>query len=146
MVGQALHSLAGEPHGRFAPPFLDAEALSALARQSLDRPPCAACAARDYSAWESVHAGFDGARLQIVGTLRREGDEEPTFAEHHPRATHGSSADAPIAPAFYPYNRCEVWRCTVCSHVFLRYTEYGGYYQDARIRTLNPALIEDAPL
>jgi hypothetical protein len=127
-------------------PFLNTDALAALARQSRDHPPCAACAARDYSAWESVHAGFDAARLQVVGTLRQEGDEEPTFAEHHPHATHGSSADAPIAPAFFPYNRCEVWQCRVCGHAFLRYTEYGGYYQDPRIRSLNPGLIDDAAL
>lgn len=127
-------------------PFLNADALTALARQSMDRPPCAACAARDYAAWESVHAGFDATRLQVVGSLRREGDEEPTFAEYHPYATYGSSAEAPIAPAYFPYNRCEVWQCAVCSHAFLRYTEYGGYYQDARIRALNPGLIDDAPL
>lgn len=124
-------------------PLLRTEALASLARQSLDHPPCAACAASDYAAWESVHAGFDETRLRAVGTLRDEANDEPTFAEHHPNATHGSSVDAPIAPAFFPYNRCEVWQCRSCSHAFLRYTEYGGYYQDARIRTLDPGLIDD---
>ena len=123
-------------------PFLNTTALTSLARQSLDHPPCAACAATKCAAWESLHAGFDGSRLRVVGSLRREGDEEPTFAEHHPGGTHGSSADAPIAPAFFPYNRCEVWQCTDCAGAFLRYTEYGGYYQDERIRALNPALID----
>lgn len=126
--------------------FLNTDALSALARQSRDRPACVACAAHDYAAWESVHAWFDAERLQLVGTLRQESDGEPTFAEHHPHATHGSSPNAPIAPAFFPYNRCDVWQCTVCRHAFLRYTEYGGYYQDPRIRSLNPGLIDDAPL
>ncbi len=127
------------------PVFLNPAALTALARQSLEHPRCAACAAHDLTAWESLHAGFDGARLRLVGTLRRDGEDEPTFAEHHPRGTHGSSPDAPIAPAFFPYNRCDVWQCTVCARAFVRYTEYGGYYHDERIRALDPGLIDDAP-
>jgi hypothetical protein len=84
------------PHSSI--PFLNNKALVALARQSLSQPPCAACARRNCAAWESMHAGFDATRLRVAGTLRRDADEEPTFAEHHPRATHGSFANAPIAP------------------------------------------------
>ncbi len=127
-------------------PFLNIAALTSLARQSLGRAACAHCASIQHAAWESLHAGFDAAHLRVVGTLRREGYDEPTFAEHHPRGTHGSSADAPIAPAYFPCNRCQVWQCTACSRAFLRYTEYGGYYQDERIRTLDPELIDDTPL
>lgn len=32
-------------------------------------------------------------------------------------------------------------KCRACGHPFLRYTEYGGYYEGRRIRDLNPALI-----
>ena len=87
---------------------------------------------------------FDASSLQRVGILQRDEVEDPTVMEYHPRGTHGWSADAPIAPAFFPYNRCEVWTCRACARPFLRYTEYGGYYEDQRIRDLNAAWIEDA--
>jgi len=119
--------------------------LAQLAQQSLARPACEACAAFACAGWESLPAGFDRARLRLVGTLRHEGEEEPTFTEYHPRGTHSWSVDAPIAPAYFPYNRCDVWQCTACAHAFLRYTEYGGYYQDERIRALDPALIDATP-
>ena len=69
-------------------------------------------------------------------------DDEPTLDEHHPAGTHFWSPDAPIAPAFHPANRCDVWQCSACGRAFLRYTEYGGYYQDERVRRLDPALID----
>ena len=47
----------------------------------------------------------------------------------------------PVALGYHPYNRCDVWRCTACRRVFLRYTEYGGYYQDERIRLVDPGLV-----
>ena len=34
-------------------------------------------------------------------------------------------------------------RCR-CPRPFLRYTEYGGYYQDERIREIDAALVVDA--
>lgn len=94
--------------------------------------------------WESMPGFFDRANLHAVGTLRRPGDEEPTLREHHPAGTNAWSADAPIAPAFFPYNRCDVWQCVVCARAFLRYTEYGGYCEDERVRGLDPALVVDA--
>ena len=94
--------------------------------------------------WESVPSTFDLSSLQRVGTLRSDDAEETTVLEHHPRGTHSWSADAPIAPAFFPYNRCDVWTCGTCARPFLRYTEYGGYYEDQRIRQVNVALIDDA--
>lgn len=84
---------------------------------------------------------FDRRALVRVGTLGDEAQAEPTLDEHHPHGTHGWSADAPIAPAFHPYNRCDVWRCAACRRVFLRYTEYGGYYEDERVRPVDPALV-----
>jgi hypothetical protein len=83
--------------------------------------------------------------LRRVGTLRRAGDEEATLAEHHPAGTNAWSPDAPIALAFFPYNRCDIWECISCARSFLRYTEYGGYYEDERIRALNPDLIDGTP-
>lgn len=80
-----------------------------------------------------------------MGTLRKDGDHDPQLAEYHPHGTHSWSDAAPIAPAFAPYNRCEVWRCRQCRRLFLRYTEYGGYYREDRIREVNPALILDTP-
>ncbi len=127
-------------------PYLNIATLTSLARQCLANAACPHCASIRHATWESLHTGFDAAQLRVVGTLRAESYDEPTFAEHHPHGSHSSSADAPIAPAFFPYNRCDVWQCTACRRAFLRYTEYGGYYQDARIRALDPQLIDDTPL
>ena len=103
---------------------------------------CDDCAALVCPGWESMPGGFDASRLEALGTLVGD-EEEPTLQEHHPQGTHGWSAQAPIAPAFFPYNRCGVWQCRTCRRAFLRYTEYGGYYTDERIRALDPTLIVD---
>ncbi|HEY0824291.1 MAG TPA: hypothetical protein VGD76_10925, partial [Ramlibacter sp.] len=89
---------------------------------------------------------FGRDRLRKVGTLRSPGVEDPTLEEYHPQGSNAWSADAPIAPAYFPYNRCEVWECAACSRPFLRYTEYGGYYVEERIREIRPALVVDAGL
>jgi hypothetical protein len=39
-----------------------------------------------------------------------------------------------------------VWQCVGCARTFLRYTEYGGYYQEERIRELRAQNIVEAPL
>ncbi|HSI61134.1 MAG TPA: hypothetical protein VLA16_26490 [Ideonella sp.] len=124
-------------------PRLTPHDLAALARESEAAAPCAVCAALVCPGWESMPSSFDRASLRRAGMLRDAADEEPTFAEHHPAGSHAWSVDAPIAPAFFPYNRCEVWQCVACARAYLRYTEYGGYYEDERIRALNPALIDD---
>ncbi len=104
-------------------------------------PPCVACAPLHQPGWESMPSSFDRAALVPVGTLRDEANDEPTLDEYHPQGTHGWSPDAPIAPAFHPYNRCDVWQCPACRRVYLRYTEFGGYYEDERIRLVDPALV-----
>lgn len=86
------------------------------------------------------------SRLTRVGTLRSPDSEgqatlEPTLDEFHPNGSHYWSKDAPIAVSHFPYNRCDVWQCADCSRLYLRYTEYGGYYQEERIREVNAALI-----
>ena len=92
--------------------------------------------------WESLtEARWPAAQMHALGTLRDVDAYEPTLDEHHPCGTRYDSPDAPIAPAFFPYNRCDVHRCSRCARVLLRYTEFGGYYVDHRVREVNPALI-----
>jgi hypothetical protein len=125
-------------------PFWDAAALGRAARTPASGSACGVCAALVCPGWESLPSYFDRAGLRPVATLQPAPDTEPTLREHHPGGTHGWSVDAPIAPAFFPYNRCEVWQCNGCGRLFLRYTEYGGYYQDERIRAVNAALVDAA--
>ena len=124
-------------------PVHDAAALRELAVRQ-EGPGCAACAAIKASGWEALPGSFDASVLRKVGTLRRPGDDEPTLEEHHPAGTRSWSPDAPIAPAFFPYNRCDVWQCAKCARPFLRYTEYGGYYVEERIRELHADRVADA--
>jgi len=121
-------------------PRLTADELRRLA-QAQAQEPCAACAPLRSPGWEALSATFDRGLLRKVGTLRTPGDEEPTLEEYHPAGTHAWSADAPIAPAFFPYNRCDVWSCVRCGRAFLRYTEYGGYYVEERVRPVSAALV-----
>lgn len=118
-----------------AAPFTAADLLR-LAQQA-PASPCPTCAALRCPGWESMPGGFDAGVLGCVGTLRGEDAEAATLAEYHPAGTHGWSPDAPIAPGWFPYNRCTVWACRDCGRLFLRYTEYGGYYNDERIRELD---------
>ena len=121
-------------------PFLDAAAVKALAAAHPDEP-CAACAALPSRGWEALSATFDAKQLRKVATLRQPGLEDPTLEEHHPAGTNNWSAEAPIATDFFPYNRCDVWQCVRCGRPFLRYTEYGGYYVEERVRPLQAALV-----
>lgn len=123
-------------------PRLDADALRQLAAGT-PRKPCTACAGLVCPGWEALPGGFDAAQLRQVGTLRDDTIDDATLEEHHPAGTHAWSPDAPIAPAFFPYNRCDVWQCASCSRPFLRYTEYGGYYVEQRIRELDARLVAD---
>jgi hypothetical protein len=123
-------------------PVLDAGGLRQLARTHA-HAPCPQCASLKAPGWEALPGGFDRDRLRKLATLRRPEVEDPTLEEFHPQGTNAWSADAPIAPAFFPYNRCEVWQCVQCGRPFLRYTEYGGYYVEERIRELDAALVID---
>lgn len=119
-----------------------AEWLTALALQA-DAAPCRLCATLPSPGWEGVPSSFDRDRLEEVGALYASDPMEATLAEYHPGKTRYWSTDAPIAPAFFPYNRCTVWRCRECRSVFLRYAEHGGYYEEERIRRVTPALVVD---
>lgn len=126
-------------------PLLTGPDLVRLASATAQPAPCPRCAAISARSWESVPGAFDRNALRQVGTLRQPGIDEPTLQEHHPAGTNGWSPDAPIAPSFFPYNRCDVWACLGCQRPFLRYTEYGGYYVEERIRPVDPALVVDPP-
>lgn len=126
-------------------PFLAAGDLRRIASERRVLPDkCPACGGLSCKAWEAIPGGFDARVLERAGTLRDPAIDDPTLEEHHPAGTHSWSPDAPIAPRSHPYNKCEVWRCPACRRAFVRYTEYGGYYNEARIRELDPTLIVEA--
>ena len=121
---------------------LTSKELVVIEQRPRRQSPCAACAALVCPGWESMPGGFDASALERIGTLRGTADEDPTVAEYHPDGTNNWSPDAPITPDYFPYNRCDVWDCKSCGRPFLRYTEYGGYYVDERIRELNANYVQ----
>ena len=74
--------------------------------------------------------------MQAMASLRDPDSYEPTFEELHPQGTSYESPDAPAAVQHFPYNRCDVWKYNQCQRHLLRYTEFGGYYVDHRVREL----------
>jgi hypothetical protein len=126
-------------------PRLSTDDLRRIGAERTGPQPCPACGGLRCPGWEALPGGFDAGVLEQVGTLRDPDVYEPTVEEFHPAGTSTWSPDAPIAPAFHPYNKSEVWRCKTCHRAFLRYTEYGGYYHEQRIRELQPQLVVDAP-
>ncbi len=106
------------------------------------------CSVGACQGWTSVaEERWPADRMTPVATLRDPQVNEPTFEEWHPHGTRYDAPDAPVAPRHFPYNRCDLWHCRQCQRHLLRYTEFGGYYVDPRVRVLDPALIaDDAPL
>ena len=127
-------------------PALDPLALKRLAA----RPPnqCV-CHLKLCQGWESVSDDrWPAHQLSRVGTLRPtlpQGQTEPTFEEFHPHGTRYESPEAPISVVHFPFNRCDVYACRQCGCAVLKYTEYGGYYVDHRVRLVQAALIVDTP-
>ncbi len=102
-------------------------------------PRACTCALGTCAGWESLaEYRWEAQQMRGVATLRDPALDEPTFEEWHPQGTRYDSPDAPVAVQFFPYNRCEVWRCARCERHLMRYTEFGGYNVDHRIRTLDP--------
>ena len=134
------------------PPRLDAQALKALGKAA--SPQKCQCALGPCAGWESMTEDrWPGPQMTAVGSLRAapaEGEHaagsEPTFEEFHPQGTRYDSPLAPCAPQFFPCNRSDVFSCNRCQRVLLRYTEFGGYYVDHRVRALNADLVVDVPL
>lgn len=107
------------------------------------REDCA-CRLQLAKGWESMpEERWPSQLMELQGTLRDPSIDEPTFEEFHPAGTRYESPDAPIAIDFFPFNRCDVYRCTACGLAVLRYTEYGGYYVDHRVRRVDASLIVD---
>jgi hypothetical protein len=117
---------------------MTSDALRALLPPAATPAGCA-CAHFRAQGWESVSQPVGEPLLVRLGTLRSGDDSEPTVQEWP--GSHLWSPDAPIAPAYFPYNRCDVWACRACGRGFLQYTEYGGYYVDHRLRQVDPALV-----
>jgi hypothetical protein len=103
-----------------------------------------ACGLRQAAGWESVpDERWPSQLMELQGTLRDPSVDEPTFEEFHPAGTRYDSPEAPIAVDYFPFNRCDVYRCSVCLLPVLRYTEFGGYYVDHRARCVKSALVVD---
>jgi hypothetical protein len=126
------------------------ERLTADALRQLAEAPVHAdcdCWLAGCAAWTSAGSHqWPDARLAPLGHLRDLEIGEPTFVEHHPEGTRIDSPRAPIALHHYPANRADAWRCGPCGRVVLHYQEAGGYYSEARVRLVDPALIVDVPL
>jgi len=98
--------------------------------------------AGDSWAEEAIFRRHARALLKTAGRLLRDPDEaEPTVPELHAQGSRYESPHAPIAPDWFPYNRCDVWACVACGRGFLQYTEFGGYYVDHRLREVDPARV-----
>ena len=124
--------------------MLDATGLKQLAHASAPTVSPCPCRLEGAKAWESItEERWPVALMQQVGTLRDPELHEPTFEEWHPAGTRYDSPDAPISVRHFPYNRCDVYRCTSCTRLVLRYTEFGGYYIDHRVRVVDAALVID---
>ncbi|SDV46998.1 eL43 family ribosomal protein [Chitinasiproducens palmae] len=129
------------------PEYLCAAELIDLARRAETASPAAcACTKTSLVGWQSQPVSLDEAQLREIATLLPPDDPEPSFAEYLPGKVKYWSPDAPIAPRYFPYNRCGIWECRHCGRLYLRYTEGGGYFVDRRIRALDSALIEDVPI
>ena len=120
--------------------MLSTEDLKLLA--AAKTPGACSCPLRPCAGWESfTEDRWPKAHMQNVGTLRDPDTYQPGTEEHHPDGTRYTSTDAPIAAKFYPYNLCDVFACNKCDKVVLRYTEFGGYYVDHRVRELDARLV-----
>lgn len=128
------------PPAAGAPAPLTAEDLRRLPAPAATPAGCA-CARLKCPGWESVPAPLGEPLLQRLGTLRDADEAEPTVQELHANGSRYESPHAPIAPAWFPYNRCDVWACAACGRGFLQYTEFGGYYVDHRLREVDPARV-----
>lgn len=115
-----------------------------LALAGTPAPQLCRCALGACTAWESLaEYRWEASQMTAVGTLRDPAIDEPTLEECHPQGTRYDSPNAPIATTFFPYNQCDVWHCARCERHLLRYTEFGGYNVDPRVRVLDTDKIID---
>ncbi len=71
-------------------------------------PADCACAHLVCPGWESVSAPAGEPLLQRLGTLRDPAIDEPTLEELHEGGSRYGSPRAPVSPAHFPFNRCEL--------------------------------------
>ena len=102
------------------------------------------CAIGACPGWESLaEYRWEALLMTCVATLCDPAIDEPTLEEHHSQGTRYDSPDAPVAIKFFPCNRSDIWHCSRCKRHLLRYTEFGGYNVDPRVRALAPENIVD---
>jgi hypothetical protein len=123
---------------------IDFATLKQLAEASAAVTGACSCVAVPLAAWQKLPMTLEPERLEEVATLVEDPYADPTYTEYHPNGTRYDSEDAPIAPRYYPCNRCQVARCMNCGRHYLRYNEAGGYFTELRIRALRPQLLVDA--
>ena len=126
--------------------YVPFDVLQSLARQTDDVTVDCSCNSPALDSWTSLPVSFPEQQLTSIGTLIEDSYSEPTFEEFHPEKTSIWSADALVAPRYFPYNRCTVWECSSCRRIYLRYVEGGGYFVDPRIRRLRSKVLVDATL
>ena len=127
-------------------PIAQTSELQALATSAAQTASCRCNLSRSKGWTSMAEERWPGDQMQQVPTLRDPDLLEPTFEEWHPEGTRYDDPNAPVAIAYFPYNRCAVWQCRSCQGSVLRYTEFGGYYVDHRVRLLDTDLIVDAPV
>ena len=119
---------------------LDAKSLIGLSGQK--QAAACTCSIGECKGWESfTEDRWPKGQMQAVGTLRDPDLYQPNAEEHHPSGTRYASPDAPIAVNFFPYNLCDVFACAKCDKLLFRYTEFGGYYVDHRVREVDAGLV-----
>ena len=124
--------------------IVNSAALRLALADATPAPQACHCALGACTAWESLaEYRWEATHMTAIGTLRDPSIDEPTLEECHPQGTRYDSPNAPIAPAFFPYNQCDIWHCQRCQRHLLRYTEFGGYNVDPRVRVLVAANIID---
>jgi hypothetical protein len=100
------------------------------------------CPLVSHLGWQSIgEHRWPKDDLTKEGSLRDLDLAEPTFEEWHPLGTRYESPEAPVAIAYFPYNRADVFSCKRCNQVVLRYTEAGGYYVDQRARRIDGTML-----
>ena len=114
-----------------------------LRQAAEDHTPCVcSCPLGTCVGWESfTEDRWPKEQMRQLGSLRDPDAYEPTVVEYHPQGTRYASPDAPIAVDFFPCNISDVYACATCQRVVLRYTEFGGYYVDHRVRQLDAQLV-----
>jgi hypothetical protein len=120
-----------------------------IALEATPSKPCT-CAVGTCASWESLpEERWPASNITKLGTLRNPDIDEPTFDQHHTvvngKLTHYDSVDAPISALYFPCNRCDAFKCGACQRVLLKYTEYGGYFVDQRVRWARSDNLVTAP-